>query len=46
MDLVKSLRLKVTVMKVADMNKVKNDVTNVKYLSNGKACGVRAVDIC
>jgi hypothetical protein len=46
MDLVKNLRLKVAVMKVVDMNVVKNDAINVKYLSNGKDFGVHVVDIC
>jgi len=46
MVLVKNMWLKVTVRKVVDMNKVKNDAHNVKCSLNGKACGVLAVDVC
>ena len=46
MDLVKNSRLKVTGVKVGDMNRVKNDVLNVKYSLNGRDCGVLVVDVC
>jgi hypothetical protein len=45
MDIVKNLRLEVTVMKVEDMNRVKNGVLNVRYLLNGMDCGALAVDV-
>lgn len=33
------------VMRAGDMNKAKKDVLTVKYLLNGKVCGVLAVDV-
>jgi hypothetical protein len=45
MDLVKNTWLKVTVLKVADTNKVKNDARNVKCSLVGKDCGVLAVAV-
>jgi len=45
MVLVKNTCLKAIVLKVGDMNKVKNDVRNVKYSYSGKGCGVPAVDV-
>lgn len=34
------------VWKVEGMNKVKNDVTHVKYSLIGMVCGVLVVDVC
>jgi len=45
MELVKNTLLRVTVQRVGDMSKVKNDAHNVKYLLNGKDYGVLAVDV-
>jgi hypothetical protein len=45
MGLVKNTWLKQLVLKVEDMNKVKNDVRNVKYSYSGKDCGALAVDV-
>jgi hypothetical protein len=45
MGLVKNTWLKQPVLKVEDMNKVKNDVRNVKYSYSGKGCGAPAVDV-
>ena len=42
-ELVKNTWLKVTVLKVADTNKVKNDAPNVKSSLVGKGCGALAV---
>lgn len=43
MALVKNMWLKVSALKVDDMNKVKNDVLTVNYSFYGKVCGVLAV---
>ena len=45
MGLVKNTWLKQPVLKVEDMNKVKNDVRNVKYSYSGKGYGAPAVDV-
>jgi hypothetical protein len=45
MDPVKNTLQKATVLKVVDMNEVKNDVLNVKCSLVGKDCGVLAVDV-
>jgi hypothetical protein len=45
MDPVKNTLLKVTVLKAVDMNKVKNDVRNVKCSLVGRDCGVLAVAV-
>jgi hypothetical protein len=45
MDPVKNTLQKATVLKVVDMNEVKNDVLNVKCSLVGKGCGVLAVDV-
>jgi len=45
MEPVKNTWLKAIVLKVVDMNKVKNDAHNVKYSLAGKGCGVLAVDV-
>lgn len=42
--IVENTELKAIVMKEADTNKDKKDVTNVRYSLNGKVCGVHAVD--
>jgi uncharacterized protein YuzE len=46
MDIVNNSRLKVIVMRVEDMNKVKNDVLIVNYSLNGMVCGVLVVGVC
>jgi len=46
MGIVNNSRLKVIVMRVADMNKVKNDAPNVNYSLNGMVCGVLVVGVC
>jgi|OM-RGC.v1.038512574 hypothetical protein len=45
MDLVKNTLLRVTVWRVVDMSKVKNDAHNVNCSSNGKDYGALAVDV-
>lgn len=44
MEFVKITRLKVTYKRVVGTNKVKRDVHNVSYSSNGRVCGVHAAD--
>ena len=46
MDIVNNSRLKVIVMRVEDMNKVKNDALIVNYSLNGMVCGVLVVGVC
>ena len=46
MGCVKNTLPRATVSKEEDMNKVKNDVQNVKFLLNGKVCGAHVVGVC
>jgi hypothetical protein len=46
MGIVNNSKLKAIVLRVEDMNKVKNDVLNVNYSLNGMVCGVLVVDVC
>jgi hypothetical protein len=43
--LVKNTGVNPTLMRAGDMSKDKKDALNVKYLLNGKVCGVLAVDV-